>query len=76
MEHEINAIFSGGPANGKVVYIRDCPEYHVPVAPDINFSLITDETFVPVRTCKAVYRRTTQYDIDCNKIFEFYGIFY
>ena len=74
MEHEINAIFSGGPANGKVVYIRDCPEYHVPVAPDINFSLITDE-FEQARTSVALYRRTTQYDIDCNKIFEFCGIF-
>ena len=74
MELEINAIFSGGPANGKVVYIRDCPEYHVPVAPDINFSLITDE-FEQARTSVALYRRTTQYDIDCNKIFEFYGIF-
>ena len=74
MELEINAIFSGGPSNGKVVYIRDCPEYHVPVAPDINFSLITDE-FEQARTSVALYRRTTQYDIDCNKIFEFYGIF-
>ena len=74
MELEINAIFSGGPSNGKVVYIRDCPEYHVPVAPDINFSLITDE-FEQARTSVALYRRTTQYDIDCNKIFEFVGLF-
>ena len=74
MELEINAIFSGGPANGKIVYIRDCPEYHVPVAPDINFSLITDE-FEQARTSVALYRRTTQYDIDCNKIFEFVGLF-
>lgn len=74
MNPSINAVFSGGPINAEVRMIIDIPEYLVLVVPELNLSsYLPEDGFAFVRPKKAFYRRTGDYDLDCNKIFEFVG---
>lgn len=72
----INAIFSGGPINGEIRMIIDRPEYVILVVPELDWSsLLPEDGFAFVQPKKALYHRTDSYDLNCNKIFEFVGIY-